>query len=145
MDNSRIRNYKGNKKQIYCSTCSTLMKLYVHNFQAILNIYFILKRKTRSFDNFLWMVAPVAEAELVLALLLFHRAVAVQVVEASPLLPPLSGGRGFLWRPVLLAVLLHNDGHVLPSVARDVCHVLAPTSSCGLTHNYYNITPALVG
>ena len=72
---------------------------------------------------------PVAETKLVLALLLVHRAVAVQVVETPALLPALAGGgrrrRGLA---VLLALpRLQDGGDVLPAaVARDVGHVLAP-------------------
>lgn len=73
---------------------------------------------------------PFTDAELLLALLLLHRAVAVQVVEAPALLPALPGG-GAGRAPVLFALArLQDGGHVLPSVSGDVGHVFAPSSSC---------------
>lgn len=78
-----------------------------------------------------WLL-PVAETELFFALLLIHSAVAVQVIEAPPLLPSLSDA-WTLWTSVLLAILAQNGGHIFPAEACDVGHVLSPSSSCGLT------------
>lgn len=73
---------------------------------------------------------PFTETKLLLALLLVHGAVAVQVVQSPPFFLALAGG-GPRRPAVLLALLcLEDGGHVFTSVAGDVGHVLPPSSSC---------------
>lgn len=77
------------------------------------------------------LFVPFTQAELLLALLLVHGAVAVQVVESPAFLLALTGAGS--WRAAVLLPLLclQDGGHILPPVACDVGHVFPPAGSCG--------------